>query len=187
MNLFATTIIATTLSLAWDSKIPQASPILASAIQQNIQTLETHTPLCKKKPDHVFWSRLFVAVSKYESNWNTDTTFYECNKRSCVYKSGCIKDKSKGYCMTGGHKADNGYVISRGLFQISYGSALSYGCDLSSPQDLHDMEKNINCAVKIMTKQIANNKDAINGRIYWSVLRKTNDKRSLILKQACED
>lgn len=128
-----------------------------------------------------------------ESGGNTATEFRECSKSKNVYGREGQYKAGFGWCMMGGDKAENGYVISRGLFQISLGSAKGYKCEgIEKPSDLHDPQKNINCAVKIMSKLVVENKRLSGkqngswqgGARYWSTLRDFNDASRLIKKYA---
>ncbi len=91
-------------------------------------------------------------------------------------------------------KDSNGVpVVSRGLLQMSYESAVDYGCKLKNPQTLHNAEANLRCAVKILNSWVKRDKkigswgvkssgkpDHLGGGRYWSVLRKTSDSRPQI-------
>lgn len=131
------------------------------------------------KNKDAFYSALLKNMAKHESGLKNSSTFYECNKTSCVYSSGCFQDKERGHCMKSGSKLDDGFVVSRGLFQMSISSARGLGCLwLVTPQDLHDENKNIKCAVLALDKFITQDKK-IAGRDgkylgasrYWAVMR----------------
>jgi len=136
-----------------------------------------------------FWAQFISIMTKWESSYNTNSNTPECRTASCVYSGGCDYKPGYGYCMKGGHKLDDGIVISRGLLQISLQSAQGYGCAVSVPKDLNDPLKNLSCGVKILNRFIP--KDvSIAGKLngswqgatkYWAVLRGTTDytKKSL--------
>lgn len=132
---------------------------------------------------HEFWAQLISRMVKWESNYKPEAKMAECRKDKCIYGS-CSKHPTLGFCMKGGHKLDGGVVISRGLIQMSLESSLALGCDwLKKPEDLHDPAKNLQCAVKALTRyvvrdeQIAGNGpgDWKGGARYWAVLRGTSD------------
>ena len=135
-----------------------------------------------------FWAHLISAMVKWESNFKPETVLRECSKSRCVYAS-CRYHPTYGYCMKGGHELDGGIVISRGLGQISFTSALGHGCDLKKPDDLHDPINNLKCMVKISENLVTKDKRVM-GKTqgswrgvsrYWSVTRGVNNytQRSL--------
>jgi hypothetical protein len=109
------------------------------------------------------WVQLISSMAKYESDLNPISAFTE---------------KFKG--------ADKKLVVSRGLLQISKGSANLYGCHITKEAQLEDPETNIRCGVRILSALVPKY-HAIHGRQtenanllrnpwkgaarYWSVLR----------------
>jgi hypothetical protein len=79
-----------------------------------------------------FWVYLLSALARYESNYDPKVTFTESFP-----------------AFEGGPP-----VVSRGLLQLSYDSALGYGCPLSTPEDLHDPRTNIECGVRVMNRLV---------------------------------
>ena len=163
------------------SKLPDIYPNDASSLCRDYAS--------KPRSQRVeFWAQLISVMVKWESNFKPETVLYECNKSKCVYNK-CRYVSGRGYCMLGGHALDGGLVISRGLGQISYGSALPYNCNLKNPNDLHDPIKNLKCMVKIAERWVSRDKQIMgrsNGSwrgvsMYWSVTRGVNDytKKSL--------
>jgi hypothetical protein len=109
-----------------------------------------------------FWMKIFITMAKYESNWKPETKYQEKFKSSST----------------------GGYVVSRGLFQISKSSTeqARYGCVWKNEDELHNPKLNIECSVKVANflfgddKRIAGN---INGSWkglarYWAVFRPTS-------------
>lgn len=121
-----------------------------------------------------FYVDLLYEMARYESGFDVNATYYECNKKECVYSS-CKHDPVRGYCMRGQPNVDAGYIVSRGLYQLSYTSAKSSGCKLLSPESLNGHKTNIKCAYQILSLHISRDKTvAANGKggaRYWSVLR----------------
>ena len=112
-------IISAALAFSNPKEASDPMKSLPVHIEQNLHFLDQHSPkVCGKystlsKENRVkVWTALMSEVAKFESNHKPDVVYYECNKKSCPYKRGCIKDKKRGYCMKGGHSADGGYVIS---------------------------------------------------------------------------
>lgn len=157
------------------SDLPDTYPTDASGLCKEYAT--------KPRSQRVeFWAHLISAMVKWESNFNPETILRECSKSKCVYQS-CTRHPQFGYCMKGGHELDGGLVISRGLGQISLQSAIAYGCEVKTPRDLHDPQKNLKCMVKIAETLVKRDK-RIMGRTngqwrgvsrYWSVTRGVND------------
>lgn len=106
-----------------------------------------------------FYNVLLAALCQFESNYNPSETYTED-----------FDDAS-------GRK-----VISRGLLQISIESANSYGAGLTDPQQLHDPETNIRCAVLIMKRWLKEDGVIQGGGSggwkgmsrYWSPFRKAD-------------
>lgn len=106
-----------------------------------------------------FWAYLMSMMTRYESNYNTNTTYTEAF------------DDSSGT-----------NVISRGLLQLSIESGNAYGCGLKTASELHDPYKNLSCGIRILNRwmgrdgRIAGKVDGSwkGGARYWSVLRSTN-------------
>lgn len=119
-----------------------------------------------------FWARLMVAMAKKESGFDSSQTYKEKFKNS------------KGE-----------YVISTGLFQISYesSSSSSYKCGKQTTEGLKNPKTNIECSVKILArwakadqyagKTIA--KDTFRGGArYWSVLRSDSGSNPYVMAEA---
>jgi hypothetical protein len=112
-----------------------------------------------------FYSSLLSHMSKFESNFKPELTYTER-----------FPDDS-------GNK-----VVSRGLLQVSYESCLKgYKVALAKGEELHGVEKNLECSVKILNRLVPEDgliSAKIDGKYkggarYWSVLRPEN-KLSLI-------
>ena len=108
------------------------------------------------------WVQLISSMAKFESGLNPIASYTE------------------------GFKGDSGkLVVSRGLLQISKGSANLYGCDIKKETDLENAETNLRCGVRIMNTLVGKY-HAIHGlqadttlrnvwagpARYWSVLRR---------------
>lgn len=92
-----------------------------------------------------FWVHMVSALAKYESSYNPKVTFDET-----TVDPNMITSQGKP-------------IISRGLLQISKESANGYGCRISDPEELHEPEKNISCAVRILNRWVGRDK-LISGR-----------------------
>lgn len=120
---------------------------------------------------------IYAIATYYESGYDPEKKYYECAKYTCKYltSGGCKYVQGHGFCMKGGHKLDNGVVISRGLMQLSLESAQGYGCKfLHEPKDLHDPEKNLRCANTVMVAQIKRTGKILSNSNYWAVLKPTS-------------
>lgn len=73
------------------------------------------------------WVQLISAMAKYESDLNPISAFTEA-----------FKDR------------DGKPIVSRGLLQISKGSANAYGCNIQKEADLEKPEINLQCGVRIL-------------------------------------
>lgn len=142
-----------------------------------------------------FYAQLISKMVQYESSYNPASFMYECSKTKNNYGSNARWDEERGWCMKGGHSLDGGYVISRGLMQMSLESAQSYGCPVKVPQDMHDPYKSLDCAIRVMNRFIpaprpymgatrghgsiagySSTRKAWNGAAaYWAVIRETKD------------
>lgn len=129
------------------------------------------------------WAKIFVQMAKFESNWNPRTEFFECKNGSNPYGSNAFFDAKRGWCMFGQKHITDGFIVSSGLFQISFASANARGCNFQTQSELLDGEANIKCAVRIFAYWVKRD-----GRIagigpgrwrggarYWAVLRGTTD------------
>jgi len=110
------------------------------------------------------WVQLISTMAKYESDLNPISAYTE-NFRGDDHK----------------------LVVSRGLLQISKGSANLYGCNITREAELENPETNIRCGVRILNtlvtkyhaihgfQQVSNVKMLENpwrgAARYWSVLR----------------
>lgn len=125
--------------------------------------------LCPKGLTRGNWVHLFAAMALHESTFNPSLTYKENFKNS------------RGE-----------YVISTGLFQVSYESSRGYGFQGITTEQLKDPYKNINVAVRIMRTLVARD-GVVQGKKgtswqgaakYWSVLR--SGKAQATLKGLCE-
>lgn len=123
-------------------------------------------------------SELMIGMSYYESGYKPEVIYRECSS-TCKYSSGCQYSAQYGYCMKGGHALDGGIVISRGLFQLSLESSQSYGCPLKKPEDLHDPIKNIECANRILARQVERRGSFTTASNYWAVLKSSYAKNKI--------
>lgn len=106
---------------------------------------------------------IISSLAKFESNYKPASSYQES-----------FKD-SKG-----------NYVISRGLLQISQESANGYGCGIRDAKELHDVETNLRCGVRIMSKWIQKD-GVIAGKgstwlgmsRYWSPFRDATKTKSI--------
>jgi hypothetical protein len=162
-----------TLVAALAQKIPDMSK--AKDIKTFCPKFELLEPIQKTRA----FAELMIGMAKFESNWKPETSYRECSKTKCVYGSGCFKHPTYGYCMKGNPKYDGGVVTSRGLLQMSISSSLSYGCELKDSSDLHDVAKNLKCAVIILDKQIKRTGSMTDRSNYWSTLKSTYSKNHI--------
>jgi hypothetical protein len=171
---------------AWGVKNPVWDIALYDAVKKSEINSKVKIP-CKKLNAKECLAQTISIMAKYESSFKPETIFYECSKKSNVYGKTAFYDKERGWCMKGVSQYDGGFVISRGLLQISIASAKSYGCPIEKSTDLHNAQINLECGVKIATNWI--NKDGVFfggdklgiGR-YWSVGRKSSPSNTKILK-----
>lgn len=99
---------------------------------------------------------IISSLAKFESNYKPASSYQES-----------FKD-SKG-----------NYVISRGLLQISQESANGYGCGIRDAKELHDVETNLRCGIRIMARWIIRDGVVAGGKTsawlgmsrYWSPFR----------------
>jgi hypothetical protein len=119
------------------------------------------------------WVHLLGAMCKHESGYKPATTYKENFKSS----------------------ASGDFVISTGLFQVSYGSLRGYGIQTTT-EKLKEPLHNIECAVKVLHKLVKENV-SIAGRVngkwqggarYWAVLRtpKVDTQTKITLKRWAE-
>lgn len=151
--------------LAWGTSHPDWDKALYEAIDNlkqphNGSPVKLKTP-CKKLDTRDCAAQLLSAIAKRESNFKTETTYNET-----------------------GHLQG---VVSRGLFQISKDSANGYGCNIVNEKQLHDAQKNIQCAVKILARWstkdgvlIGPNKKGC--ARYWAVCRETSGSYKKIME-----
>ncbi|KHD89038.1 MAG: hypothetical protein OM95_06210 [Bdellovibrio sp. ArHS] len=109
-----------------------------------------------------YWTHLMSSMVKFESNFNTNTSYTESFNDSQGRR-----------------------VVSRGLLQISIESGNAYGCAFKSSKDLHDPLQNLSCGIRILNRWVGRD-GRIAGKVsnnwrggarYWSVLR-AGDKTS---------
>jgi hypothetical protein len=165
-----TAVIAKPMRLAWHGKHKDADEWTKHLVKilsvsnlpdEKLNDAQSFCPGYKSMtPDQriEFWAQLVSIMAKRESGFKPETKFTES-----------FKD------------AKGKLVISRGLLQLSIESGRSYGCDLSSPESLHDGKKNLACGVKIISRWVSRDHQAMAtkgnkfgcGR-YWSVCRTTS-------------
>ncbi|MBO9666909.1 MAG: transglycosylase SLT domain-containing protein [Bdellovibrio sp.] len=113
-----------------------------------------------------FWAYLMSWMIKYESNFNTNSTYTE------------------SFADSSGNK-----VVSRGLFQISIESGNAYGCGFKTSSDLHDPYQNLACGIRILNRWVGRD-GRMAGKVssswqggarYWSVLRSTSGSYAKIV------
>lgn len=171
-------VVATPEQLSWNNTDwTMRTVIQVEDYLENFEKAQDVTEFCPKykslkREDRVhFWSEFISQMAKYESGWKPEAIYRECSKTSCIYGT-CQYHETYGYCMKGGSKLDGGLVISRGLTQISFESAVAYGCPVKVPKDLHDPGLNIYCTADIMLKLIKkHNRISFDKGNYWSVLK----------------
>lgn len=122
-----------------------------------------------------FYVMLISTMAKRESNFKPETS----------YKEGFNDSKGNP-------------VISRGLLQISKESAnqKAYGCSIQSEQELHDVETNLRCGVKILNHWISKDRKIASSEKgffqtnythygaarYWSVARSSSSSKAVLTK-----
>lgn len=163
-----------TVAYKADWNNPEWSAIVAKALDEVGSELLKAEPkdaaaFCKnfKSVDRKqFYIMLISGLARFESSFKPETTY--------------IEDKKD---------AQGKAVTSRGLLQLSLESGNSYGCSLKKDQDLHDVETNLRCGVRILARWIP--KDGVlrggdsqsgwrGAARYWSPFRK--DSRVSALK-----
>lgn len=154
-----------------------------SIAAKEFEPLKTsYQPFCSKTPKdlNLFYTTLFYEMIRHESGFKNEEAYYECAKSKCYYAAGCFIDPTRGFCRIASSKLDNGFAVSRGLFQLSVSSSRGLGCGfISSSDDLHNPDLNIKCALTIYKNYIIQDK-IITGKVddkwkggarYWAVLR----------------
>lgn len=119
------------------------------------------------KDPKVFWGKILVTMSYWESKWKPDAKYQES-----------FRDRS-------GKR-----IWSRGLFQLSLESGLGYKCPFRNQEDLHDPERNIKCAVLILERWVTRDNRIAGkesgswrgGARYWAVLRGSREYTKNSLK-----
>ena len=114
-----------------------------------------------------FWISLVAAMARFESSFRPETTYQEE-----------FRDRF------------GELIISRGLLQLSIESSRGYGCVLENAQQLHNVEDNLHCTIKILNLwvgrdgSIAGKKNGTwqGGARYWAVLRRDSIKNQIIKK-----
>lgn len=102
----------------------------------------------------LFYAHLLSKMAEYESGFKPDRSYKECSFKESTYGSSGKWIELEGMWCIPGHKLDGGVAISRGLMQMSLESAIGYGCQVSSPSELHDAFKSISCAVKVFNRLV---------------------------------
>jgi hypothetical protein len=162
-----------------------------SVAAREFEGLQTsYLPFCSKTPKdlNLFYTTLFYEMIRHESGFKNEEAYYECAKAKCFYSSGCFVDPVRGFCRITSSKLDNGFAVSRGLFQLSVSSSRGLGCNwITVSNDLHNEELNIRCALHIYKNYIIQDKVIAGkkagdkwagGTRYWSVLRPTFDGKT---------
>jgi len=178
------------IALSWEAGHPERaewSDALIAALAQKVpdmskaKDIKTFCPkfeLLEPIQKNKAFAELMIGMAKHESGWKPDTSFRECNKTKCVYKE-CFKHATYGYCMIGDKKYDGGVITSRGLLQMSIHSSMSYGCGLKESSELHSPTKNLECAVKILARQIERREVIASSKSYWSVIKGGYEKNHI--------
>ncbi|ODT66063.1 MAG: hypothetical protein ABS75_29250 [Pelagibacterium sp. SCN 63-23] len=118
----------------------------------------------------VVWQNLFIALTRFESNYIPTVSFNETDfDPRLVERNGDP-------------------VISRGLLQISIGSANGYMCRIEDAQQLHDPETNLRCAVRIASRWVQRDGVITGGTAgawrgmarYWSPFRRDDSRNSIM-------
>lgn len=162
-------------SASWTKMTIKAIEELGAVlIQTEIQDAQDFCPAYKSLlalEREKVWVQLISSMAKFESDFDPISAFTENFKGS-----------------------DNKLVVSRGLLQISKGSANSYGCGIANEVDLENAETNLRCGVRIISTLVTkyhsihgrqlNDASNVSNRWmgaarYWSVLRQ-KAKDSLI-------
>lgn len=154
-----------------------------SVAAREFEPLKTsYMPFCTKTPKdlNLFYTTLFYEMIRHESGFKNQEAYYECAKSKCYYSSGCFVDATRGFCRITSSNLDNGFAVSRGLFQLSVSSSRGLGCSfVSNSGDLHNEDTNLKCALLIAKNYIVQDK-IITGKVddkwkglsrYWAVLR----------------
>ncbi|MFK8013424.1 MAG: hypothetical protein AB8B80_15390 [Marinicellaceae bacterium] len=118
-----------------------------------------------------FWSSLISSLSFFESTHSTSVSYAE-------------------NFLT----LDGKPVVSRGLLQISIESSRAYQCQISSENDLHQPQINLECGVRILSKLITkdnviagknkklkNHNNWLGAAKYWSPFRDSSKKQTIAL------
>lgn len=150
-------IIKSDYDFDWNNKA--WSKVLVTAIKES--SLIVDLPILDDREEFgyvdgcdpvLFWGRLMVAMAKWESNYDPESTYME----------------SFG-------------LYSRGLFQVSLVDANRYGAPFTTEESVNVPELNIIGAVKVLAKLVSSD-IRIGGKVsdrwkggarYWSVLRGT--------------
>jgi len=155
---------------AWTQAAHQAVAVLApQLVTLTPNDIDAFCPGYRAaNPDgrRAFYVSLLAELSRYESNFDPSVSFTESFSDSTGRR-----------------------VVSRGLLQLSQESANGYGCGITDPQQLHDPETNIRCAVRILGRWVERdgviagyNSGAWRGASrYWSPFR---DRNKLVDLQA---
>jgi hypothetical protein len=135
-------------------------------LQTEIQDAQDFCPAYQRlsmNAREIVWVQLISSMVNFESGFNPIAFFAE-NKRG----------------------KDGNIVISRGLMQISKGSANDYGCGIQTDVQLEDAKTNLRCGVRILSTLVSKyhaihglqeqiildpNNPWRGGARYWSVLR----------------
>lgn len=128
---------------------------LLAAVPADVKEFCSAYPTLGPSKRAQFWAMLLSAMARYESGFKPNTSYTEDFPDS----SGVP-------------------VVSRGLLQISKESANGYGCGITDAKQLHDVETNLRCGVRILNRWVpkdgriaAIGKSNLGGARYWSVLR----------------
>lgn len=109
----------------------------------------------------VFWRALLTAIVKPESDYVTTASLWELGKLN---------------------------QFSIGLLQLSFTDAAVYGCEFANEAEIADPRRNLDCGVRIMTRQVRkagviegkSGDNWVGGAAYWSTLRAGEGARGAI-------
>ncbi len=124
----------------WDTMLGQAIADLGAnltrVVPSDIASYCPNYPAMVSAQRATVWQSIFIALTKFESN----------------YKPGELLDETT---FDPDMLESNGDpIISRGLLQISIGSANGYACRIGNAQELHDPATNLRCGVRIASQWV---------------------------------
>lgn len=162
-NSVPSNVVASKATLAWGDK-KEWTDILTAAVSKSVIDPHVKSP-CKNVGTDICLILTIAKMAQYESSFNPSES----------YKEGFADAKGNA-------------VISRGLLQISQESAnqKAYGCGIVKAEDLHKVDVNLQCAVKIAVYWLNKDKVFFGGEKlglgrYWSVGRASSKSNAKIL------